>query len=82
MARAVQAVINVPVVVNGAVHDNDATYNAIRLAGALAWVHPLPPDGPLTLVASWLDYGVPREPRWWRGQPRPTVCYLTATRTR
>jgi hypothetical protein len=22
------------------------------------WVHPLPPDGPVTLVASWLKYGV------------------------
>jgi hypothetical protein len=22
------------------------------------WVHPLPPDGPVTLVASWLDHGV------------------------
>jgi hypothetical protein len=23
------------------------------------WVHPLPPDGPVTFVASWLLYGVP-----------------------
>jgi len=23
------------------------------------WVHPLPPEGPVTLVASWLEYGVP-----------------------
>jgi hypothetical protein len=22
------------------------------------WVHPLPPDGPVTLVASWLEHGV------------------------
>ena len=22
------------------------------------WVHPLPPEGPVTLVASWLAYGV------------------------
>jgi hypothetical protein len=22
------------------------------------WVHPLPPDGPVTFVASWLKYGV------------------------
>ncbi len=63
MARALQAVMNVLVVVNGAVHDNDATHNAIRLAGALAWARPLPPDGPLTLAASRLEHGVPREPR-------------------
>jgi reactive intermediate/imine deaminase len=23
------------------------------------WVHPLPPEGPVTLIASWLEYGVP-----------------------
>jgi hypothetical protein len=23
------------------------------------WVHPLPPDGPVTFVASWPEYGVP-----------------------
>ena len=50
-------------VVNGAACGNDAAYNAIRLASVLAWVYPLPPDGPLTLVASWLEHGVPREPR-------------------
>ena len=22
------------------------------------WVYPLPPEGPVTLVASWLEYGV------------------------
>jgi len=22
------------------------------------WVHPLPPEGPVTFVASWLEYGV------------------------
>jgi hypothetical protein len=22
------------------------------------WIHPLPPDGPVTLVASWLEHGV------------------------
>ncbi len=49
-------------VVNGAACGNDAAYNAIRLASVLAWVYPLPPDGPLTLVASWLEHGVPREP--------------------
>ena len=70
MARALQAVMNVLVVVNGAVHDNEAANNAIRLADALAWVHPLPSDGPLTLVASWLEHGVPREPRCTRqGSP-------------
>jgi hypothetical protein len=37
MARALQAVMNV-LVVNGAACGNDATCNAIRLAGALAWV--------------------------------------------
>jgi hypothetical protein len=25
------------------------------------WVHPLPPDGPVTLVASWLGHGVTEE---------------------
>jgi hypothetical protein len=61
MARALQAVMNV-LVVNGAACGNDATCNAIRRAGARAWVHSLPPDGPLTLVASRLEHGVPREP--------------------
>jgi hypothetical protein len=23
------------------------------------WVHPLPPDGPVTFVAAWLRHGVP-----------------------
>jgi hypothetical protein len=23
------------------------------------WVHPLPPEGPVTFVVSWLLYGVP-----------------------
>jgi hypothetical protein len=62
MARALEAVMNV-LVVNGAACGKDATWNAIRPAGALAWVCPLPPDGPLTLVATWLEHSVPREPR-------------------
>jgi hypothetical protein len=31
--------------------------NARRWDGEF-WVHPLPPDGPVTFVASWLEYGV------------------------
>jgi hypothetical protein len=31
--------------------------NACRWDGEF-WVHPLPPDGPVTFVASWPDYGV------------------------
>jgi sulfur relay (sulfurtransferase) complex TusBCD TusD component (DsrE family) len=34
--------MNVLVVVNGAAYGNDATCNAIRLDGALAWVYPPP----------------------------------------
>jgi hypothetical protein len=29
-----------------------------RLWDGEFWVHPLPPDGPVTFVASWLEYGV------------------------
>jgi hypothetical protein len=52
MAGALQAVMNALMVANGAACGEDAAYNAIRLAGALACVCPVPPDGPLILVAS------------------------------
>ncbi len=32
------------------------------------WVHPLPPDGPVTFVASWPEYGAPRPARTWTGR--------------
>ena len=57
-ATRLVAVMNVLVVVNGAAYGNDATCNAIRLAGALARVHPLPPAPP----KSW------PVPRSWRFQ--------------
>ena len=36
------------------------------------WVHPLPPDGPVTWIASWLEHGVTETRRRtrWRGHPR------------
>jgi hypothetical protein len=31
------------------------------------WVHPLPPDGPVTFVASWPEYGAAETRRSWPG---------------